>query len=158
MSGIYLALRTLHIVSATILFGTGLGSAFYLWMAHRSGDPRSIATVSRHVVIADFLFTAPAAVVQPLSGVALAWLGGVDLLAPWLVAAYLLYALAGACWLPVIRLQIRIRDLAGAAVAASRPLPPAYRRCIALWFALGWPAFGAFLVIFWLMVAKPDLW
>ena len=158
MSGPYLALRTLHIVSATILFGTGLGSAFYLWMAHRSGDPRSIATVSRHVVIADFLFTAPAAVVQPLSGVALAWLGGVDLRAPWLVAAYLLYALAGACWLPVIGLQIRIRDLVAAAIADAHPLPPAYRRCIALWFALGWPAFGAFLVIFWLMVAKPDLW
>ena len=158
MSGLYLALRTLHIVSATILFGTGLGSAFYLWMAHRSGDQRSIAMVARHVVIADFLFTAPAAVVQPLSGVALAWLGGVDLLAPWLVAAYLLYALAGACWLPVIGLQIRIRDLAAAAIADARPLPPAYRRCITLWFALGWPAFGAFLVIFWLMVAKPDLW
>jgi uncharacterized membrane protein len=158
MSELYLGLRTLHILSATILFGTGLGTAFFMAMAHRGGDPRSIATVARIVVIADFRFTAPAAVVQPASGIALAWLGGIDPLASWLVAAYLLYALAGACWLPVLRLQIRIRDLARDAVAADRPLPPAYRRCMAIWFALGWPAFLAFLAIFWLMVAKPDFW
>jgi uncharacterized membrane protein len=158
MSDLYLGLLWLHILGATILFGTGLGTAFHFWMAHRSGDPRSIATVARIVVIADFLFTAPAAVVQPLSGLALAWRSGVDPLSSWLVAAYLLYALAGACWLPVLWLQIRVRDLARDAVAAGRPLAADYRRCVALWFALGWPAFAAFLAIFWLMVAKPDLW
>ena len=140
MSALYAALLTLHILSATLLFGTGLGTAFYLWMAHRGGDPRSIAAVSRHVVIADFLFTAPAAVIQPVTGIALVGLGGIDPRSSWLVAAYLLFALAGACWLPVVGLQIRIRDLARDAVAAGRPLGPAYRRCMAIWFALGWPA------------------
>jgi uncharacterized membrane protein len=158
MSDAYTWLKLLHILSATVLFGTGLGTAFHMWMAHLSGEPRTIATVARNVVIADLLFTTPAMIVQPLSGIALLWLAGIDPLSSWLVAAYLLYALAGACWLPVLWLQIRARDLAREAAAAGTPLPAAYHRVMRLWFCLGWPAFTAVVAIFWLMVAKPDLW
>ncbi len=158
MSEAYTWIKILHIASSTILFGTGLGTAFQMWMAHLSGDPRSIATVARNVVRADLLFTMPSVVIQPLSGIALVWLAGFDPLASWLVVAYGLYGLAAACWLPVVWLQIRARDMAREAAAADRPLPQAYHRCMRLWFALGWPAFSAVLAIFWLMVAKPEFW
>ncbi len=154
----YFALKTIHILSATVLFGTGLGTAFHMWLAHLTRDPRVIAAAARSTVRADFLFTAPAVIVQPVTGVLLIWHAGFDPHESWLVAVYALYMLTGACWLPVVWLQIRARDLAAAAVAAGQPLPPAYQRCMRAWFALGWPAFGAVLLIFWLMTSKPALW
>lgn len=158
MTDAYTGLKILHILNSTILFGTGLGTAFQMWMAHRGGDVRAIASVAGNTVLADFLFTAPAVIVQPMSGVALLWLGGIDPLSAWLVAAYLLYAVAGACWLPVVWLQIRVRALARRAAAAGTPLPAEYHRAMRLWFILGWPAFLSVIVIVWLMVAKPDIW
>lgn len=148
----------IHIVSATVLFGTGLGTAFQMWFAHRTHNPRVIAAVARNVVWADYVFTAPAVVVQPLSGAGLIWVAGFDPATPWLVVSYLLYLVAGACWIPVVWLQTRARDLARAADEAGHPLPEAYHRCMRIWFALAWPAFAAVLVIFWLMTIKPDLW
>jgi uncharacterized membrane protein len=153
----YPLVKTLHILSATILFGTGLGTAFHMWMTHLSGDVRAIAMVSRNVVRADFLFTTPAVIVQPLSGAALIWMTAADSLAPWLVTVYALYALTGLCWLPVVRLQIRIRNLACAAAETGTALPPLYYRAMRIWFMLGWPAFIAIMAILWLMVAKPPL-
>jgi uncharacterized membrane protein len=158
MTDAYSWLKVLHILSSTVLFGTGLGTAFHMWMTHREGDLRSVATVSRNVVIADFLFTTPAVIAQPVSGVALTWLAGINPFSSWLVAVYALYGVAAVCWLPVVWLQIRVRDIADEAVAMGTPLPPAYRRCMKLWFGLGWPAFTAVIAIFWLMVNKPDLW
>jgi uncharacterized membrane protein len=157
MSEAYVWVKTLHILSATVLFGTGLGTAFYMLRAHMSGDARIIAAVAREVALADFLFTAPAVVIQPLSGAALIWLTAVDPLSFWLVLTYALYLLTGLCWLPVVWLQIRARDLASAAAAGGLPLPPAYHRAMRAWFLLGWPAFIAVMAIVWLMVAKPLL-
>lgn len=154
----YYWLKALHILSATILFGTGLGTAFHMWMAHRSGDVRAIAVVARNVALADFLFTAPAVIVQPLTGILLIRSAAIDPLSSWLVLAYALYVVAGVCWLPVVWLQLRIRDAARAAIASNQPLPDAYYRQMRWWFALGWPAFLAVIAILWLMVAKPDLW
>jgi uncharacterized membrane protein len=158
MSDAYTWIKVIHVLSSTILFGTGLGTAFHMWMAHLRGDPRTIASVSRNVVLADFLFTTPSAIVQPVSGIALVRLLGVDPLAPWLLITYALFALAGLCWLLVVWLQIRVRDMVSGAVAAGLPLPAAYQRAMTLWFALGWPAFIAVTAIFWLMVTKPELW
>lgn len=155
MSEPFLWLRLLHVLSATVLFGTGLGTAFHMWFAHRSGDIRAIAVAARNTVRADFWFTTPAVIVQPATGAAMMWLGGHDPLAPWLVAAYALYVIAGACWLPVVALQIRARDLAVSALRSGMELPPAYHRIMRLWFALGWPAFAAVLAIFALMVMRP---
>jgi len=154
---IYDLVKTIHILSATILFGTGLGTAFHMWFAHLDGDPRTVATVARNVVRADFWFTTPAVIVQPVSGIALIHLSGLDAGAPWLMAVYGLYLLIGLCWLPVVWLQIRTRDLAVAAADAGTPLPPEYHRVMRLWFGLGWPAFLGTMAIFWLMVAKPPL-
>ncbi len=153
----YLALKLIHILSATLLFGTGLGTAYYMWRADRSGDVAAIAVTARHVVAADWIFTAPAAVVQPLTGVLLARELGVPLTGSWLGWAAVLYVLAGACWLPVVRLQIRMRDMAEAAARESTPLPEAYHQAMRFWVALGWPAFLAVIAIFALMVFKPPL-
>ena len=158
MSDAYLSLKVVHVLSATVLFGTGLGTAVHFWLTHRSGKVAAIAVVARNVVLADFALTAPSGVIQPATGIALAHLSGWPLLAAWLVVTYALYALAFACWAPVVVLQMRARDLAAAAVRRDDTLPPVYFSIMRWWFALGWPAFLALIAIFILMVAKPDLW
>lgn len=152
---LYLVIKWLHVLSSTLLFGTGLGSAFYLYCANRTRQVAVIAAVTRHVVLADWLFTATMAVFQPLSGLYLAHNAGYPLTSGWILASAGLYILAGACWLPVVWLQIRMRTLAGAADAAGNTLPPLYWRYARYWAALGVPAFSAFIVIFYLMVARP---
>ena len=154
----YALLKFVHIVSSTLLFGTGLGTAFFMWSTHRSRDVAAIASAARITVRADWLFTTPAVIVQPLSGVWLMQRAGFPPTSSWLVAGIALYLVAGACWLPVVALQLRVRNLAAAALRDGAPLPPAYFRCMRWWFALGWPAFAAVMATFWLMVAKPALW
>jgi len=154
----YTALKLIHILSAAVLFGTGIGTAFAMWMAHRSGDVTAIAVVARNVVRADWLFTAPAVVVQPLTGALLVMELGLAWSEPWIETAAILYLFVGACWLPVVVLQIRMAALAEAAARDGRPLPDAYHAAMRKWFWLGWPAFAGVLAIFWLMVAKPALW
>ena len=151
----YTALKTLHILSMVLLFGTGLGSAFYKWMADRSGHVAHIAVTNRHVVLADWIFTTPTVIIQPLTGLWMVYEAGLPLNTPWIVVSLGLYALAGACWLPVVWLQLRLRALARQAVAAGTALPKLYWRYFAGWVLLGFPAFFAFLAVFWLMVANP---
>ena len=152
----YIWLKLIHILSAAILFGTGLGTAFFMWRADRSGDVGVIAATARIVVLADWLFTAPAVVIQPLTGALLVVRVGYGFTDGWLLAAYGLYALVGACWLPVVGLQRRMRNLAVAAHESGVPLPPAYRKTMRWWFRLGWPAFTAVLALFWIMLARPE--
>ncbi len=154
----YLALKTIHIISSVLLVGTGLGSAFYLFFANRSGSVAAQAVVGRLVVRADWWFTTPAVVVQPLSGIALAHMAGWPLSTPWLAVSIALYLLAGACWLPVVAIQIRMARMAQAAHATGTPLPPQYTRLQRWWEGLGYPAFIAMAVVFVLMVNKPALW
>jgi uncharacterized membrane protein len=137
------------------LFGTGIGSAWYMLFANVSRDVRAIAVVSRYVVIADWVFTATTAVVQPATGFYMAHLAGYPLHSRWLMWSITLYVLAGACWLPVVWLQMRLRDVAIDAVRDGTDLPPLYWRYFFTWVALGVPAFIAFVFIFWFMVAKP---
>ena len=152
---LYLLLKTLHILSSTLLFGTGLGSAYYALRAWLSGDVRVIAVTFRHLVTADWLFIATTAVFQPLSGLGLVHLAGWPLNQAWLLWSIGLYVFAGLCWLPVVWLQIRLRDMAQAADQNGEPLPSLARRYMSIWFVLGWRAFIAFMAIFYLMVAKP---
>lgn len=154
---IYLLLKYVHVIGAVVLLGTGAGIAFFMLAAHRSGNVATIAGVAGIVVIADFLFTASAVLVQPISGMLLAWVAGRSLWEGWIVASILLYIVTGAFWLPVVRMQMRMRDLVAAALREAKPLPPEYHRLFRLWFAFGFPAFGAVLVIFWLMIAKPQI-
>ena len=157
----YLIAKWLHILSSTLLFGTGIGSAYYMLRAclaakREGGQAGAVAMVVGHVVQADWLFTATTIVFQPLSGWYLARAVGYPLTAPWLLWTYVLYVVAGACWLPVVWVQLRMRDMAREAAAAGTPLPSRFWRLFAIWFALGIPAFLALVVVFWLMVAKPS--
>ncbi len=155
----YLTLKWLHVLTSTVLFGTGIGSAFYLLVATLSRDVRFIAAVTRWVVVADWLFTATTAVLQPLTGLWLVRMAGMPLSQPWLAWSLGLYAFAIACWLPVVWIQLRLRDHANAAAAAGHAvLPRAYWRFFAAWVVLGFAAFFAFLAIFYLMVAKQLPW
>lgn len=152
---LYLLVKLLHIIGATVLFGTGAGIAFFMLMAHRTADPRLIAHTAGVVVTADTIFTATAVVLQPLTGAWLAQLAGYSLGEGWIVASLGLYVVTGMFWLPVVWIQLKLRNLARAAVATDQPLPPAYHRWWRIWFACGFPAFAAVLGILWLMTAKP---
>jgi uncharacterized membrane protein len=154
---IYLLVKWLHILSATILFGTGIGIAFFKWITDRSGDVRAIRISAERTVLADWIFTTPAVIVQPLSGLAMAQLAGYPVMTGWVSYSIFLYAVAGCCWLPVLWLQVRMRTLARCADDAGAPLPPQYWAYAQNWFWLGVPAFLALIVVYWLMVAKPAL-
>jgi uncharacterized membrane protein len=152
----YVVVKWIHILSSTVLFGTGIGSAYYMLVASRNRDPRIAHFVVSRVVIADWIFTATAAVLQPLSGAYLVYLGGYSVTSRWIVGSVVLFLVAGACWLPVVWMQIRMREMARQAAEAGRPLPDSYGRLFRLWVALGLPAFAALVVVFYLMVAKPN--
>jgi uncharacterized membrane protein len=153
----YFTIKWLHIVSSMLLFGTGLGTAFFKFTADLSGNLPAIAETNRRVVLADWLFTTPTVILQPLTGYWLAHLAGYPATAPWLAVSLALYLLAGACWLPVVWLQIRMRNDSAAAVAAGQALPERYRRDARAWFWLGWPAFIGMMGVLYLMTAKPSL-
>ena len=153
----YFILKFLHVIGATVLLGTGAGIAFFMLLAHRTGDVALIAGVARIVVIADFVFTTTAVILQPITGVLLARTVGYDLAEGWIVASIALYIFTGLFWLPVVWMQARMRNLARAAVASGTPLPGEYHRLFQLWFAFGFPAFAAVLLIFWLMITRPDI-
>ena len=153
---LFFAVKYLHLIGAAVLLGTGAGIAFFQLMAHRTGNAATIAAVARIVVIADFLFTATAVVLQPVTGVALAYLDGYSLGEGWIVLSIALYVLTGAFWLPVVWMQSRMRNLAVAAAREGSALPLAYHRLFWTWFAFGIPAFASMLAIFWLMIARPQ--
>ena len=151
----YLALKSMHILSVILLFGTGLGSAFYKYFTDRGGVTAAMAETNRLVVRADWWFTTPTILIQPITGYAMMYSVQWSWDTPWLLASVVLYLLAGACWLPVVWLQIRMRDLSRSAAAQDRPVPAVYWRMARIWFLLGLPAFGAMVLTVLLMVFKP---
>jgi len=155
MSDLYLTLKLVHILGAAVLFGTGLGIAFFMLMAHRTSDAAMIASTARTVVIADALFTASAVVIQPITGAGMAWLAGFSLYHWWIAATIVLYVFVGLCWLPVVWIQMQLRDLAADAARNGTALPERYHRLFRVWFWLGWPAFVGIIAIFALMIWKP---
>jgi uncharacterized membrane protein len=148
-------IKTLHILSATFMFGTGFGTAFYMFFTNRSKNVQAISVVTRWVARADWWFTTPAVIFQPLSGYWMMCQAGWPIAWNWVGLALLLYVIAGICWLPVVWLQLRMRDMAQHAARVDGALPAVYWRYEKLWIVLGFPAFGGLLVVYWLMVAKP---
>lgn len=152
---IYLLVKTLHIISAAVVFGTGIGIANFMFFGHRARLPQERAFAARMTVKADLLFTLPSVIVQPASGAWLLWRGGFLWNDYWLVLTYGLYLLAGACWVPVVIIQMRMKAMLEAQ-ARDEPFDRAvYGRLFRIWLVLGWPAFAGLVVIFWLMVNKP---
>ena len=150
-------LRLLHILGACVLIGTGAGIAFFMLMANRSADPANVAHTASIVVLADMLFPASAAIVQPITGTALAWSVGWSLTEGWLVLSLGLYVFIGFLWLPVVVIQARMRDEAFANAQTGVPLSARYKRLFRIWFACGIPAFIAIIALLWLMITKPTL-
>jgi len=153
----YLELKALHVLSSTLLFGTGLGTAFFMLMANRSGNRHAMAVVSGHVMKADLYFTTPAGFIQPATGFGLMAMSGFPMSfwpLNWLGLSLLLYILAGACWLPVLWLQSKMHRIASRD-PAEPTLPAAYWRYERAWMLLGIPAFSGLVVVFWLMTVKP---
>jgi uncharacterized membrane protein len=151
----YSIVKTVHIISSTILFGTGIGIAFFMWWANKNGDLAAKIYAARTTVIADFLFTAPSVIIQPISGIILVKIVGYSFSELWLVLTYVGYGIAGICWLPVIWIQIKLRNLAINTLRNNDELSAEYYKLFKLWFYLGWPAFISLIIIFFLMVFKP---
>ena len=152
---LYFLVKYLHVLGAIVILGTGSGIAFFMLMAHRSGDAAFIARTAATVVFADMLFTLTAVLLQPVSGGVLMTLSATAFTERWLMTALGLYAVAGLFWVPVIFMQIEMRDLARAAASQNQPLPPRYFALIRRWCLFGIPGFGSVTAILWLMIAKP---
>lgn len=152
---LYFFVKYLHVLGAIVILGTGTGIAFFMLMAHRSGEVSFIARTAAVVVMADMLFTLSAVILQPISGGVLMLLSATGVTERWLMASLLLYAVAGAFWIPVVFMQIEMRDLARAAAEKAQPLPPRYFALFRRWFLFGIPGFGSVMIILWLMIAKP---
>ena len=152
---VYFLFKYLHVLGAIVILGTGTGIAFFMLMAHRSGDAAFIARTASTVVIADMLFTLTAVLLQPVSGGVLMWLSATAWSERWLMTSLALYAVAGLFWVPVIFMQIEMRDLARVAAENNQKLPQRYRALFHRWFLFGIPGFGSVMAILWLMIAKP---
>jgi uncharacterized membrane protein len=152
---LYLFLKFIHILSSTILFGTGIGTAFNMFMANRTKDLYIIAATSRYVVFADWIFTSPSGFIQPVTGFWMVYLAGYSFNDFWIWASILGYFIAAFCWFPVVYFQIKMRDMAVNALEANTALPSLYNRYYNYWFWLGWPAFISLVAVFYLMTHKP---
>jgi uncharacterized membrane protein len=152
---VFLIIKVLHILSSTVLFGTGMGIAFFMLRSWASDNIHEKFFAARTTVLADYLFTAPAVIVQPITGAWLVWQGGYEWLELWLSLTYATYVIAGFCWLPVVWLQIQLKRMVIESMQSGDPLPPTYEKYFRIWFVLGWPAFIGLVVVFFLMVAKP---
>ncbi len=159
----YLELKTIHILSATLLFGTGLGSAFYKWSVDRTHNIEAIVITNKLVVLADWVFTTPSIIIQAITGFILLSKLGYEFPTDfinnsWLLLAIILFSIAGLCWIPVVIIQIKMHKLAATALSSNKPLPDKYWHYTKIWFYLGIPAFTAMLIIFYLMINKPILY
>jgi uncharacterized membrane protein len=153
---LHFLVKYFHVLGAIVILGTGTGIAFFMLMAHRSRDAAFIARTAEIVVIADMLFTLSAVLLQPVTGGVLMWLSSTTFAEHWLRTALGLYAVAGLFWIPVVFMQMEMRDLARAAVTQAAPLPPRYFVLFRRWFLFGIPGFGSVMLILWLMIAKPN--
>lgn len=152
---IYLWIKVLHIIGSTILFGTGIGIAFFMFMSWFTNDLHEKLYAARNTVFADYVFTLPAVIIQPTTGFWLLWQGGYEWHETWLVLTYLIYVIAGLCWLPVVYIQINLKKMVAFAIRNDQTLPKSYHQWFRWWFILGWPAFSGLVIVFFLMVFKP---
>lgn len=152
---LYLDVKFIHILSSTILFGTGIGTAMNMFMANRSKDVYLIAKTARYVVWVDWIFTGTSGFVQPITGLWMVYLNSVPLTTLWVVGSIIGYLIAAFCWFPVVYFQIKMRDFAEESLKNKVPLPAIYYRYYRYWFILGWPAFISLMVVFYLMTNKP---
>jgi uncharacterized membrane protein len=151
----YFVIKTLHILSSTILFGTGIGIAFFMLRSYFTDNIQEKLYAARGTVLADYIFTLPAVIIQPATGFWLVWQGGYEWMSLWLSATYAIYIVAGLCWLPVVWIQIQLKNMTIDAAQTGEALPPRYYKLFKIWFVLGWPAFIGLVAVFFLMVMKP---
>jgi len=152
---LYLIIKTLHVISSTILFGTGIGIAFFMLRSHFSDNMHEKLYAARNTVLADYIFIFPAVIALPLTGFWLIWQGGHDGMDLWLIITYVIYVIAGLCWLPVVWIQIQLKTMLAERVKNGAELPPRYHKLFKIWFLMGWPAFIGLVIVFFLMVMKP---
>lgn len=152
---LYVIIKTLHIISSTILFGTGIGIAFFMFRSYFTSNLHEKLYAAKNTVLADYCFTFPAVIIQPLTGIALVHMAGYNWTDLWLNLTYIIYIIAGLCWIPVVWIQIQLKNMIAESIAHNKDLPARYHRFFKTWFLLGWPAFIGLVIVFFLMGAKP---
>lgn len=152
---LYFWLKFIHVLSSTILFGTGIGTACTMLYAHKTQNTQIIASTASYVVLADWIFTGTSGFVQPVTGLWMVYLVGYSWTSLWIMGSIIGYLIAAFCWFPVVYLQIKMRDLAVIAAQNNTPLPAEYFRYFKYWICLGWPAFISLIIVFYLMTNKP---
>ncbi len=151
---LYIWVKYIHILSSTVLFGTGMGTACTMWFAHKTKNVTVIAAMARYVVLVDWIFTGSSGFIQPVTGFWMVHLAGFSFTSLWLWGSILGYLIAACCWFPVVYLQIQMRNLSSRADSTRSALPESYFRYFRLWFFLGWPAFLSLIGVFFLMTSK----
>ena len=150
----YLLLKLIHILSAVVITGTGIGIAFFMFMANRSNNAQAIYITAKSVILGDWIFTTPAVVVQLITGIMLMDKLNYSFTSTWFYSVIGLFVLIGVCWLPVLRIQYRLRELAEVSKEKNIVVPE-FKKLMKIWTMLGIPAFLAIIIIFYLMVFKP---
>lgn len=150
----YLTLKLIHILAAVVVTGTGAGIAFFMFMANRSNNTQAIYVTAQHVILGDWIFTTPAVITQITTGILLMNLQGYSYSSPWFYWVIGLFVFIGLCWIPVLKIQYKLRALASISVETNEVIPE-FKSLMRKWTLLGIPAFAAILAIFWLMVFKP---
>jgi len=150
----YLTFKLIHILAAVVVTGTGAGIAFFMFMANKSNNPHAIYITAKHVILGDWLFTTPAVIIQIISGIILMKIQGYSFSSPWFYWVLGLFIFIGLCWIPVLKIQYKLRELAKKSLELNE-VTPEFRSLMRTWTLLGIPAFTAILAIFWLMVFKP---
>jgi len=152
----YLLLKLIHILAAVVVTGTGAGIAFFMFMASRSNNPQAIYVTAKTVILADWIFTTPAVITQIITGFMLMNKLHYSFSSSWFYVVIGLFVFIGACWLPVLRIQYRLKMLAEKSLQSNQ-VDPEFKKMMKVWTFLGIPAFVAILLIFGLMVFKPFL-
>lgn len=151
----YLTIKTIHIICSAILFGTGTGIAFFMYRSHFTEDLGKKFYAIQNTVLADYLFTLPAVIIQPVSGFWLITQGGYDWTQLWLVLTFVIYIITGLCWLPVVWIQIQLKNMLAENIDMGVELHDRFQRLFKIWLSLGFPAFIGLIIVFFLMVFKP---
>src|SRR5690606_26440325 len=98
---LYFLLKTVHGLLAAVLLGAVLVGLFFAYRAWKGGDLQQIALTFSSLVRLDLWFIASSAALLPLTGLALAKVGGWPVGQLWLLWSTGLYLLAALCWLPL---------------------------------------------------------
>ncbi len=148
----YFLLKLIHILSATLMIGTGLGSAFYLYLTYKKSAVQTVKEVLNFVILADTIFTTPSVIIQLITGIMLSDLLGL-LYTDWFWLVLAVSVIVLVLWLRAAFIQFKLKKL----LEEENKLSPKFHHLMNIWFILGVPSFGGAIYLYYLMVYRAFL-